>query len=380
MSQLQWVFGMSTYAFLSADHIVCAIGEQGTWRLAILDAKTRVLRFLTVPYTEVADPRAGPGRAVFRAGSPSEPASIVQLDPATGQSGVLRRSSNVEVDPEYLSAPQPIEFPTEDGLTAFGLFYSPRNRDYSAPPVERPPLLVMSHAGPTAAASTALYLIVQSWTSRGTAVLDVNYVGSTGYGRAYRDRLKGRWGIVDVDDCVNGARYLVEQGLVDGNRLAITGGSAGGYTTLSALTFRDTFKAGASYYGVADLELLALHTHKFESRYLDGLIGPYPKRRDLYLERSPIHHTDRLNCPVILFQGLDDKVVPPNQAEGMVEALRAKGVPFAYLPFPGEEHGFRRAETIKRALEAELYFYSRVFGFDPAGRIEPVPIENLVGS
>jgi dipeptidyl aminopeptidase/acylaminoacyl peptidase len=235
----------------------------------------------------------------------------------------------------------------------------------------------MSHGGPTAATSPAFSLRVQYWTTRGFAALDVNYGGSSGYGRAYRERLNGNWGIVDVEDCVNGARYLVSQGLVDGERLAVTGGSAGGYTTLAALAFHDTFKAGASHYGVADLEALARDTHKFESRYLDGLIGPYPERIDLYTERSPIHHVEGLNCPVIFFQGLEDEIVPPNQAQTMVDALRAKGVPVAYLPFEGEQHGFRRAENIKRALEAELYFYGRIFGFTPADDIEPVEIANL---
>jgi dipeptidyl aminopeptidase/acylaminoacyl peptidase len=220
-------------------------------------------------------------------------------------------------------------------------------------------------------------LKIQYWTSRGFAFVDVNYGGSTGYGRDYRQRLKDNWGIVDVDDCANAAKYLAEQGLVDGERLAIAGGSAGGYTTLAALTFRDIFKAGASYYGVSDLEVLAKDTHKFEARYLDGLIGPYPERKDLYEKRSPIHFTDQLSCPVIFFQGLEDKVVPPNQAEMMVEALKAKGLPVAYVAYEGEQHGFRRAENIKRTLDGEFYFYSRVFGFEPAEAIEPVAIENL---
>jgi dipeptidyl aminopeptidase/acylaminoacyl peptidase len=235
----------------------------------------------------------------------------------------------------------------------------------------------MSHGGPTAATDSQLHLSIQYWTSRGIAVLDVNYGGSTGYGRAYRERLAGQWGIVDVDDCANGARYLVERSLVDGKRLLITGGSAGGYTTLCALTFRATFKAGASHFGISDLETLARDTHKFESRYGDKLVGPYPERRDLYQQRSPINYTERLSCPIIFFQGLEDKVVPPNQAELMVQALRTKGLPVAYVPFEGEGHGFRRAENIKRSLESELYFYSRVFGFDLADPVEPVPIENL---
>jgi dipeptidyl aminopeptidase/acylaminoacyl peptidase len=314
---------------------------------------------------------------VFIGASSTEPTSIVSLDLATKKLKVLRRSRETAVDAGYLSEPRVIEFSTEGGLTAHGYFYPPRNRDYAEPANEKPPLVVMSHGGPTSASSASLKYSIQYWTSRGIAVLDVNYGGSSGYGREYRERLNGRWGIVDVDDCVNGARYLVARGDVDGNRLAIRGGSAGGYTTLCALTFRDVFKAGASHYGISDLEALARDTHKFESRYLDGLIGPYPARQDLYFERSPIHFTDRLSCPIILFQGLEDKVVPPNQAEKMVEAVRAKNLPVAYLTFEGEQHGFRKAENIKRVLEAELYFYSKVFNFELADPVEPVKIENI---
>ena len=303
---------------------------------------------------------------LFIGASSTDTTSIVSLDLATKRFEVLRRSRETAVDAGYISAPRAVEFPTEGGLTAHGNFYPPQNRDYAAPENEKPPLLVMSHGGPTSSSSASLKYSIQYWTSRGIAVLDVNYGGSSGYGRAYRERLNGQWGIVDVDDCVNGARYLAERGEVDGNRLAIRGGSAGGYTTLCALTFRDAFKAGASHYGISDLEALAKDTHKFESRYLDRLIGPYPERRDLYIERSPIHFTDRLSCPMILFQGLEDKVVPPNQAEKMVEAVRAKKLPVAYLTFEGEQHGFRKAENIKRVLEAELYFYSKVFGFELA--------------
>jgi len=262
-------------------------------------------------------------------------------------------------------------------LSTYGYFYRPRNSDYTAPANEKPPLIVITHGGPTSSSSASLKYSIQYWTSRGIAVLDVNYGGSSGYGRAYRERLNGQWGIVDVDDCVNGARYLIERGEVDGKRLAIRGGSAGGYTTLCALTFRDTFTAGASHYGVSDLEALAKDTHKFESRYLERLIGPYPARRDLYFERSPIHFTESLSCPMILFQGLEDKVVPPNQSEKMFEAVRAKKLPVAYLTFEGEQHGFRKAENIKRVLEAELFFYSKIFRFQLADPIEPVHIENL---
>jgi dipeptidyl aminopeptidase/acylaminoacyl peptidase len=299
------------------------------------------------------------------------------METTSGQIEVLRRSSNLEIEPGYLSVPQAIEFPTTNGQTAHGFFYPPKNRDFVAPEGELPPLLVKIHGGPTAATSTTLSLGVQYWTSRGFAVLDVNYGGSTGYGTEYRRRLNGQWGIVDVDDCANGARFLSERGLADSNRLAITGGSAGGYTTLAALTFRDVFRAGGSHYGVSDTAALARDTHKFESRYLDGLIGPYPERSDLYDERSPVKHTEQLSCPIIFFQGLEDKIVPPNQAEMMVDALRAKGLPVAYVAFEGEQHGFRRAENIKRALDGEFYFYSKIFGFEVADRIEPVPIENF---
>jgi len=373
----QWVFGMSTYAFESAERIVCTYTERGTWRLASLDTATGQLDPIETPYSEIQYIWAAPGRAVFVAGSPTRPMSIVRLDFPTRQFEVLRRSSEIVIDPGYLSIPQTIEFPTEHGRKAHAFFYAPRNHDYVAPPGERPPLLVISHGGPTSAASSTFNLNIQHWTSRGIAVLDVNYGGSTGYGRAYRQRLQGQWGVVDVDDCVNGALSLVERGEVDGERLIIRGGSAGGYTTLCALTFRDVFKAGASYFGLSELEVFAKETHKFESRYLDRLVGPYPERRDLYRERSPINFVEHLSCPVIFFQGLEDKIVPPNQAELMVEALRAKGVPVAYLPFEGEQHGFRRAENIKRALDSELYFYSRIFGFDLADTVEPVPIENL---
>ena len=373
----QWVFGMSVYGFESASRIICTYTQQGQWQLARLDPNTRQLEPIETPYTEISSLQVAAGFAVFCAASPAESTAVVQLDLTTGQLTVLRRSSEMAIDAKYLSTPQAIEFPTEHGLTAHAFFYPPQNGDYTAPASEQPPLLVKSHGGPTAAAASRLNLGIQYWTSRGFAVLDVNYGGSTGYGREYRQRLNEQWGVVDVDDCINGAQYLASRSLVDGNRLAIAGGSAGGYTTLCVLTFRDSFKAGASYYGVSDLEALAQETHKFESRYLDRLIGPYPERRDLYRERSPIHFTARLDCPVIFFQGLEDKIVLPNQAEMMFEALKAKGLPVAYIAFEGEQHGFRRSENIKRALDSELYFYSRVFGFELAEAVEPVLIENL---
>lgn len=373
----QWIFGMSTYQFVSANQIICTYTQDGIWHLGSLDTVTRSLNRIETPYTSISNLQAIPGGVLFNASSSTESGLIIRLDLTTREFEIVYRSSEIKIDPGYFSPPQAIEFPTEDGLTAHAFFYPPQNRDYTAPADDLPPLLVISHGGPTSATSTALDLEIQYWTSRGIAVLDVNYGGSSGYGRAYRQRLNGQWGLVDVDDCVNGARYLAEKGYVDPNRLAIRGGSAGGYTTLSALTFSNDFKAGASYYGISDLEAMTRDTHKFESRYLDSLIGPYPERRDRYRERSPIHFTDRLSCPLILFQGLEDKVVPPNQAEMMVDALRAKGLPVAYVPFEGEQHGFRRSENIQRSLEAELYFYGKVFGFVPADTVEPVLIENL---
>ena len=374
-----WAFGAHTYGFVSGGRIICAANERGRWGLYSLDTAGGQLDRLDLPYTEMAraDLKVDAGQAVFGAGSPSLPLAVLRLDLADDSVEGLRRASAAAVDPGYLSDPQAIEFPTENGRTAHAFYYPPRNKDHTAPAGEKPPLLVKSHGGPTAAAQQALSMSVQYWTSRGIGVLDVNYGGSTGFGREYRDRLKGQWGIVDVDDCVNGARYLVERGEVDGNRLSIDGGSAGGYTTLAALAFRDVFGAGASHYGVSDLAALAEDTHKFESRYLDSLVGPYPEREDLYQERSPIHHTDGLSCPLILFQGLEDRIVPPSQAELMFGAVRAKGLPCAYIPFEGEQHGFRRSENIRRSLDGQLYFFSRVFGFDLAEEVEPVEIENL---
>jgi dipeptidyl aminopeptidase/acylaminoacyl peptidase len=373
----QWQFGMSTYAFESPERIVCTYCRNGAWQLATIDARRGGLLPLASPFTGVGRLRARAGKAYFIGGSPEQAPALVGLDLATGSVDVLKRSSELAIDAGYVSRPETIEFPTEGGLTAFGFYYAPRNRDFAARAGEKPPLLVMSHGGPTSATSAVFSPRIQYWTSRGIAVLDVNYGGSSGYGRPYRERLNGAWGVVDVDDCVNGARYLVARGDVDPVRLAITGGSAGGFTTLAALAFRDVFKAGASHYGVADLEVLARETHKFESRYLDGLVGPLDERRDLYLERSPVHHVERLACPVVFFQGLEDEIVPPNQAEMMVDALRHKGVPVAYVAFAGEQHGFRSAENIKRSIEGELYFYSNVFGFELADPVEPITIENL---
>ncbi|MCH7714478.1 MAG: S9 family peptidase, partial [Chloroflexi bacterium] len=379
----QWALAQATYGFQSESSIIASYIQGGSWHLARIEINPEStpgrLEPVVIPSSEMG--RGGfavdSKKVVIGAGSPSETYSIIKLDLSSDNIHVLRRSTGIEVDAGCISLPQPLEFPTENGLSAHAFYYPPKNDAYSAPASERPPLLVKSHGGPTGAAGAALDLSIQYWTSRGFAVMDVNYGGSTGYGREYRQRLHGQWGIVDVDDCVNAARYLVERGLVDGGRLAIDGGSAGGFTTLAVLTFRDVFHAGASHYGVSDLEALAKDTHKFESRYLDSLIGPYPERRDLYLERSPIHHTGGLSCPLILFQGLEDKIVPPDQAESMYQAVKAKGIATAYLAFEGEQHGFRQAANIKRALDAELYFYSQVFGFTLADPVEPVAIDNL---
>jgi len=375
----QWVFGSGTYSFASDELIACSYTENDAWKIAMLHIPSKMLLAIETPYSEMGrgDLKVGDGKIVFIGGAPSLPISVVQIDLASSKWWELRKSNNLEIGYGYLSTGQPVEFPTENGQTAHAFYYPPKNGDFDGPDGEKPPLLVKSHGGPTGSASTALDLGIQFWTSRGIGVLDVNYGGSTGYGREYRERLNGAWGIIDVDDCCNAALHIVAQGNADPDRLAIDGGSAGGYTTLAALTFRDVFKAGASYYGVSDLEALAKETHKFESRYLDGLVAPYPEGNELYQERSPINHTEKLSCPLILFQGLEDQIVPPNQAEMMFDAVRAKGIPTAYIPFEGEQHGFRRSENIKRALEAELYFYSKVFGFDLADQIEPMEIFNL---
>ncbi len=357
----QWIFGRSTYAFESEQSIICSYTVLGEQRLARLDLGSQApgqLNPIDTPYTDIDEVRAGPGYVVFKGGSPAEPTSIVRLDLATSKTEVLRKAFEPREDlRRYFSIPETIEFPTTNNLTAHAFFYAPKNPDFDPPPEENPPLMVISHGGPTGATSSSLSLMIQYWTSRGFGVLDVNYGGSTGYGRDYRRRLNGQWGVVDVDDCTNGALYLAEQGKADRNRLIIRGGSAGGYTTLAALAFRDVFRAGASYYGVSDIEALARDTHKFESRYDKTLVGA----PEFYRRRSPIHAVDQLTAPVIFFQGSEDKVVPPNQAEMMVDALRKKGVPVSYVLFEGEQHGFRRAENIQRALDAELYFYASIF-------------------
>jgi dipeptidyl aminopeptidase/acylaminoacyl peptidase len=364
----QWLFGGATYAFLESGTMVAVRTDNGREALFLLEPDGWQAEDLGLPFTSFGYPvlSARGSTVAFVAASAEREAAVILHDVPSGRSEIVRRSSEEPIDPAYVSAPRAIEFPTGEGETAHGFYYPPANPGFSAPDGELPPLIVEIHGGPTSHATPAPDREFIYWTSRGLGVVDVNYRGSSGYGRAYRNRLRGEWGIVDTEDCVAAARYLAESGEVDGRRLAIRGGSAGGYAVLCALVFHDVFATGASYYGVADAEALARDTHKFESHYLDRLIGPYPERADLYRERSPIHHVDRLRSPVILFQGLEDEIVPPNQAETMVAALERNGIEHAYIAFEGEQHGFRRAETTIRCLEAELGFYGRVMGFEPA--------------
>ena len=377
----QWQLGTSTWAFADASHLVVSYAEAGRWRLAVFDLSTGVFTPVATDIEPADTLAATRTHAVMVGGSAREPDAVMRVSLGTGNVERLRAVSAVQIAEGFVSVAEPIEFPTDSGVTAHALYYTPRHEQFAAPAGERPPLIVIAHGGPTAAAYARFNLEVQYWTSRGFAIVDVNYGGSAGYGRAYRERLKGHWGIVDVADCVNAAKHLAARGAVDPGRLIIRGRSAGGYTTLAALTFQPgVFKAGASYYGIADLERLRHDTHKFESRYLDSLVGPYPDKRDVYRARSPIHFVDRLSSPAIFFQGLEDRVVPPNQARAMADAVRAKGLPVALLMFAGEQHGFRKAESIVRCLEAELSFYGRVFGFRPAGDLPAVEVDNLFKS
>jgi dipeptidyl aminopeptidase/acylaminoacyl peptidase len=376
----QWVFGLACYEFLPDGRLACIVGRGAQDQLVLVDPRGGEPQPMPIAYSSLHpylrfDPASG--KLVLIASSYRREPELIAVDPENGQIEVLHSPGGQPWDPEMLSEPLEIEFPTAGGLTAHALYYAPRNPGFHGPDDELPPCLVISHGGPTSRTTIQFDAEIQFWTSRGLAVVDVNYGGSTGFGRSYRERLNGQWGIVDVQDCIHAVRHLTFQGWVDGRRLIIRGGSAGGYTTLCALVFHSEFAAGASYYGVADIELLARDTHKFESRYDHSLIGPYPESAALYRERSPIHFADRISCPVILFQGLEDPVVPPSQAEALVAALRAKGIPYAYLAFEGEAHGFRQAGNIRRSLEAEFYFYSRVFGFELAEPIEPVEIHNL---
>jgi dipeptidyl aminopeptidase/acylaminoacyl peptidase len=370
----QWQFGGATYAFLDDGTIACVRTERAVERLHLLRDGT--LENAGLPYTSFGYPclRARGERLIFVAASPEQEPAVVTWSEAEGATEV-RRASEEPIDRALVSIPRAIEFESAGGRTAHAFYYPPASPTFRGNDGERPPLIVQIHGGPTAHAAPELDPAILFWTSRGVGVVDVNYGGSTGFGREYRNLLRGAWGIVDMEDCIAAAHHLAAEGEADGERLAIHGGSAGGYTTLCALAFHpEAFAAGASYYGVADAATLARDTHKFESRYLDRLIGPWPEAEELYRERSPIHFADRIRAPVLLLQGLEDEVVPPAQAEEMAAALRRNGVPHAVLMFEGEQHGFRRAETIIRSLEAELSFYGRVFRFQPADQIEEVQL------
>lgn len=384
LSPPPWALGRKTYAFIDEREVLIARGDRGRWSLQRLDLDTGRYTPVELPFTSISEVALAGDEVVAIVGGPRQPPSVIRVQlgsPGALEHEVLRQSFSLDVDDALFSEPESITFATEGGAVAHAFYYPPHNPEFAAPEGERPPLIVKAHGGPTSNTTTTLDPRIQFWTSRGFGLVDVDYRGSTGYGRAYRDALERRWGIVDVDDCAAAARHLVEAGRVDGDRLLITGGSAGGYTTLASLAFRDVYRAGASHYGVSDLEALMADTHKFESRYDVYLLGADASgaRADVAVmrERSPIHATDRLDCPVIFIQGLEDRVVPPNQAERMLAALDDKGIGVAYVAFEGEQHGFRRAENIARALEAELYFYAAVLGFPLADEIEPITIRNL---
>lgn len=376
-----WNFGYAAFGFVD-DGRIAAIGRAGgrdsLWLIDAQDGGRPAE--VDLPFTEMATWLAVRGReAVAIVAAPDMSRAIVRIDLVTGAWSAVRRSSDLALDPALVSVGEPVEFPTSGTRTAHGILYRPTNPAFAAPDGERPPLVVTSHGGPTSAAFTGLHLPHQLLTSRGIAVLDVDYGGSSGYGKAYRKRLEGTWGITDVDDCVAGALEMARRGEADGARLAIEGGSASGYTTLCALAFRDVFQAGVSYFGLGNLEAFAAETHKFESRYLDRLVGPYPEAAATYRERSPILHPEGFSCPVLVLQGLDDHVVPPSEAERIVAALAAKGIPHVYLPFEGEDHGFRQAANIIRAAQAEIAFHGRVFGFVPADDLPPLPWRAAAG-
>ncbi|MBS3792641.1 S9 family peptidase [Candidatus Bipolaricaulota bacterium] len=374
----QWQFGASTYDFPNSDDLVFTFNQNGRWFLGRTDRRSPNLEPINLPFTQISSVKAEGEEIWFIAGGPHHPRGIRKYQPRNGSFETFQLSTTLDVDEGFVSPARTVNFNTGgNSKKAQGFFYPPCSFDFEGPEDEKPPLLVISHGGPTSSTSDMLKPEIQFWTTRGFAVLDVNYRGSSGFGREYRDALKGQWGLVDVEDCASGALYLVEDGEVDGERLLIRGGSAGGYTTLAALTFEDVFDAGASYYGVSDPAALAKETHKFESRYLDSLIGPYPEEKELYENRSPIEHQDQLSCPVVFFQGEEDRVVPPDQAKEMYQSLKERGIPTAYLLFEGEQHGFRKEGNIRRALEAELFFYSRVLGFELGEDVSPLEIDNL---
>ena len=375
-----WIFGSPRYTFIpdkDGYKIATIYTKHGSDFLGILDPKGKSLENIDLPFSDFRNIHYLSGQLFFQAGSPTTPLEILSYDLSKKKLSSIQKSQELNIENGYISKPQTIEFPTENNKTAFAFYYPPANKDFQGPGNELPPLIVKSHGGPSSHSSSVLNPETQFWTSRGFAFVDVNYGGSTGHGREYRKRLDRNWGTVDVDDCCNAAKFLYENHLVDKNRLAIRGGSAGGYTTLASLAFTDMFKAGASYFGVSDLEAMATFTHKFEARYLDSLVGIYPQEKERYQKYSPICHLDKFSCPVIFLQGDEDKIVPPEQSEMMYEKLLKKGIPTAYLLFEKEQHGFRMSENIQKAVESELYFYAKIFHFSLADEIDPIEIKNL---
>ncbi len=371
-----WIFGNAEYGFLPDGGILAVGRSNGRDRLHRISPDGGITT-LDLPYTEIMSIVTDGDQATMRVAAPSEPTRVVSLDVASGAVEVLRRATPFEPEAADVSVSRHVEFPTSGGRTAHANYYPPHSATYEAPAGELPPLIVTSHGGPTAPAFSGWATSLQLFTSRGYAVLDVDYGGSTGYGRDYRKALDGEWGIVDVDDCVAGAEWLVAQGLADPERLAIRGGSASGFTTLAALAFRRTFSAGTTLFGIGDLRAFVKDTHKFESRYLEGLVGPWPEAKQRYLDRSPALHADQIVAPVLVQQGAEDRVVPPAEAERIVDALWERHVPHAYILFPGEDHGFRSREAIIRSIGAEFSFYGQIFGFTPADAVQPVEIRFL---
>ena len=374
-----WGLGAKFFAFVADKQILVEPNNAERHGLALLNTEDGSLKSLNLPYSGFASMVISGNNAYALAGRKDGPSEIIKLDVAAATHSTVISAGEMPIDTKYLSVGQHIEFPTANQQTAYAYYYPPANADFEAPEDELPPLLVLMHGGPTGATGNSFNIAKQFWTSRGIAVVDVNYRGSTGYGRDYRRLLNGQWGVVDLEDAVAVTRHLIAQKLADPHRLLIRGGSAGGYTTLAALAFTEDFAAGANYFGVSDLEALAKHTHKFESRYLDSMIGPYPEAIATYKARSPINALEGFNSPLITFQGLEDQVVPPAQSEMIYKALKEKGTPTAYITFPGEQHGFRKAQNNITALESELYFYGKVLGFEPHGDLPAVAIDNFDG-
>jgi dipeptidyl aminopeptidase/acylaminoacyl peptidase len=376
-----WSLGQANYVLLGDGRAVARFSQAGSDKLVVIDLHHGKGRILDLPYVEFSNlARLDSRHIAALVGSVNAPPAIMRIDVEHASATTLRSAGSTPLPLESISIAKAIDFPVADGQVAHALYYPPHNGGFVAPTGTLPPLLTFVHGGPTSQATPSFAARIQFWTSRGFAVVDVNHRGSSGFGREFRRKLNGNWGVVDVEDAIAAVRYLVETGAADPARTAISGGSAGGYTVLNALSSSDVFKAGADYYGVSDIAALAQDTHKFESRYLDSLIGPYPATKAVYESRSPLNHLDGFKVPLIVLQGADDPVVPPNQSERIVNALRKRGIPVAYLLFPGESHGFRKPDNTTRALQAELSFYGQVFGFTPADALPPLKIEGLASA